>query len=263
MLWEVWRYWTTPAPACARKLGHLHEAIAMAARYHRCRSAWDLHYQTCQEEIQQAMAKAPGRQTAILFGAGLLQDIPLAALSAHFEQVLLVDLVFLKEARTQAARYPNVQLIQRDVTESLDRLLAGVRRPVEPQWGLDLPVSLVVSLNLATQLPLLPAQYLLKQKAPEMEIDAYGQGLMQAHLAYLQRFQGAQVCLIADRFIEERRSGQVVDTLDPWWGVALPAPQHQWWWQAVPPKEGRGLARWHQVGVSHWRNPATPGLEGA
>ncbi len=256
MLQELWQYCTTPVPSSARKLGHLQEAIALSARYRRCQPAWDAHYQVCREEITHAIEKSSCRKRALILGAGLLHDLPLKALARAFEQVVLIDLVFLREARRRAAQYKNVILQQQDVTGALEALLKGQHQPQRPCWDGETPVSLVVSLNLVTQLPLRPAQFLLKQGVAPERIDAYGRALIQAHLDYLNQFTGAQICLIADRHIEERRQGRVVDVIDPWWGVPSPKPQRQWWWQAVPAKEGRGLARWHQVGVNHWFNAA-------
>jgi hypothetical protein len=120
---------------------------------------------------------------------------------------------------------------------------------------LDEGFDVVVSLNLITQLPLLPARWLLKKGVDQQQIDRYGRELIEAHLAYLRQFGDAQVCLIADRHIEERdRSGNRVDAIDPWWGVVPPRAQTSWWWQAVPPNEGGGISRHHHVGVSRWRN---------
>ncbi len=255
MLPELLQHALTPTrhPA-ARRMGYLYEAIALSARYRRCRSRWDPHYARCREVIEAALPES-GRR-ALILGAGTLRDVPLDRLSARFERVDLVDLVWLWPAHWRTRRHANVQLVEHDVTEALTSLMAGEMTVPQPRWGLDGGYDLVVSLNLATQLPLLPAQWLLKRKTEDRIIDAYGRALMQAHLDWLRAFPGAAVCLIADRLIETRAPGRPVEPLDPWWGVTPPPEEAHWWWEAVPRREGRGEARWHRVGVSRWRNPA-------
>ncbi|HIQ40067.1 MAG TPA: hypothetical protein EYH46_02715 [Sulfurivirga caldicuralii] len=255
MLKEWVQYWTTPVrhPA-ARKMGYLYESIALQARYQRCRAQWQSHYALCRQAITEAVADCQ-RGRVLILGAGLLDDIPLAHLSDRFDEVCLLDLVWLRAARRAAKPFANVSCIEHDVTESLLPLLQGKRTVATPTWGLDQGFSMVVSLNLVTQLPLLPARWLLRQQAAAVEIEHYAQELMRAHLAYLRQFDQAHICLIADRCIQKRdATGRQVDGIDPWWGLTPPPAQQAWWWEAVPLKEGGGYRRRHQVGVSFWRN---------
>jgi hypothetical protein len=79
-----------------------------------------------------AAERAPGRRKALLFGAGLLHDIPLRALAARFEEVVLADIVHALPSRLAARRFPNVRLLTLDVTGvmgELPRLRAQSGRP--------------------------------------------------------------------------------------------------------------------------------------
>lgn len=256
MLWEAWQYLTTPASPIARKMGYLYEAIAMAARLGRCRYSWQPHYQQCQQAIKHAMVQCKTKRTALIMGAGSLQDIPLAQLSVEFERVLLVDMVFLKHAKHQAATYSNVQCIELDVTESVENIFHGVMQITAPQaWLSDDQVDLVVSLNLITQLPLLPVSWLMKHfHIDETQADKIGQALISAHLAYLQKFN-APVCLIADRMDREFDSqNQLIDEFDPWWGITQPGLVQSWDWELMPLAESGRLrkSQVNQVGVSYF-----------
>ncbi len=256
MLAEWLQYWTTwPAVPQARTLGYLYEAIALQARRRRCAAAWSDHYARCRTAIEQ-LAVRPGARWLIL-GGGLLEDIPLEWLVQQGVQVDVVDIVFLRSARRRARGLESVRLIERDVTEHLRRLVQGDLTPLVPAWGIDAGYDTVVSLNLATQLPLLPAQYLLKGGVEDSRIDAYGRALLRAHLDYLRSFPAAQVLLIADRHIETLdRSGRLVDEIDPWWGVTPPEAVEQWRWEAVPLHESGGRTRRvHTVDLSRWVNP--------
>lgn len=225
----------------------------MAARSKRCNQQWGEHYAHCQQSIRLAMDACSTHQTALIFGAGSLNDVPLASLSEQFERVLLVDLLFLKSARKKIQPYPNIQLIEADVTESIQTVYQGQITPNKPQrWLDDASISLVVSLNLITQLPLLPAKWLIKQGGYEDgEIESLSKLMIQQHVDYLSAFNG-QACLIADRWDTEfDRNGKVVDEFDPWWEIKQPQTLTEWDWELVPIGEGKpGLSQKNRVGVS-------------
>jgi len=234
-------------------MGYLHESIAMASRSKRCQKQWGEHYQHCQNTIIQAIDQCNDFNTAIILGAGSLRDIPLETLSQRFQQVLLVDLSFLKSARDQVKAFSNVALIDADITENISHFYQGDTRVIEPQrWLDDLGVSLVVSLNLITQLPLLPAKWLMKRyQVKEDLIDKMSKQLIQHHLNYLQAFSGVK-CLIADRWDTEfDAEGNIIDEFDPWWDITQPETVKEWDWELVPIGEGKTKSvQKNRVGVS-------------
>lgn len=254
MIWEAWQHFSTkPKIVEAKTMGYLKETIAMSARAKRCKKEWGLHYQQCQNSILEGVQRCVQRRKVLIFGAGTLQDIPLDELSSLFEQVILVDLVFLNSAYQIAAKYPNVELVEHDVTESLEWISQGQVLAQNPgHWMDDSEIDLVVSLNLITQLPLIPVRWLMTDfKFKEEEVDIIGKQLIFAHLNYLKQFKG-EVCLIADREdVEFNRKGKEVDRFDPWWDVEPPKSEYTWEWEVVPLGEG-AQGRWQKntVGVS-------------
>lgn len=217
----------------------------MAARARRCRRQWDRHYRHCEEAIVNAAKDLESRRTVLIIGAGSLRDVPIDYLAQTFEQVLLVDLVFLKAARRQAALYSNVELIEYDITESLPGIFDGNSSIPQPsRWLDDERVDLVVSLNLITQLPLIPVrQLIVNYHISELQADELGRELIRAHLDYLQRF-ACRVCLIADReSVEYNVYDEETDRLDTWWEVAPPPETESWEWELIPFGEGRANRR--------------------
>ncbi|MDY0135626.1 MAG: hypothetical protein RBS36_00515 [Thiomicrospira sp.] len=254
MLWEVWQHWRTPSAPYLKQMGYVYEAIAMQARAARCRYTWFQHYQRCQQTIKVLGEQCESRRKILILGAGSTQDIPLAYLNETFEQVVLVDLVFTRNVLKQVQAFERVECVLADVTDSVEGFYHGVLHLNTPQgWLDDDEVDLVVSLNMATQLPLLPVRWLLDHfSLSEAQIEHIGQGLMRQHLDYLARFN-ARVCLIADRVNREfNREGELVEHLDPWWGLTPPPALTQWDWQVIPFGEGkrRGVRQVNQVGVS-------------
>ncbi len=242
MLKEFWQYLSnSPEHPVAKKMGFLTEAIAMEARAKRCQATWQAHYQRCQKVILDASKRAVQKRTVLILGAGSLYDIPLGILSAQFERVILVDLVFLKSAHQQVQYFNNVELIEHDITESLERIMIGlpfVETPIS--WLEDPHIDLVISLNLITQLPLIPVRWLMKHfEVSDQEGEILGKQLILAHLHYLQSFHG-EVCLIADREgIEFNAQGDEIERFDPWWDIEAPEvfspkAEYSWQWELIP-----------------------------
>ena len=254
MIKEFWQYIVTPTELpVAKEMGFLKEAIAMGARAQRCHRQWDAHYLKCKEAIVAATLRAVQKRTVLVFGAGSLKDIPLSYLSSQFSKVILVDLVFLKPARRVASNYSNVQLIEHDVTETLKWLQQGQTLVQSPSsWLSDSSIDLVVSLNLITQLPLIPVRWLMDEhRLSESEADIVGKQLIFAHLSYLKQFSG-EVCLIADRLdIEFDSQGIELDRFDPWWDVEQPKTDIHWEWEVMPLGEkDHSKSQKNLVGVS-------------
>ncbi|HEY9193585.1 MAG TPA: hypothetical protein VIO81_11990, partial [Methyloversatilis sp.] len=135
---------------------------------------------------------APPKHAWIL-GAGLLHDVPLDALLALFERIDLVDVAFSPTARAAARAHPNrVACVTLDVTGVLDDLKRdpALAAPEPP------PGTWVASVNILSQLPLLPCMALLAAGMPDAEVERYGQALQQAHVALLGRARHA--CLIIE-----------------------------------------------------------------
>ncbi|GAB6070051.1 hypothetical protein JCM30760_11480 [Thiomicrorhabdus hydrogeniphila] len=254
MIVELWKYLTTsPKIEQAKTMGYVKESIAMEARATRCQQAWNDHYQHCQNTILKAIDRAVQHRTVLIFGAGSLKDLPLAELSEKFETVLLVDLVFLKSAQTYSKSFSNVLLIEHDVTESLEWISQGeaiVQTPTA--WLDDFSIDLVISLNLITQLPLIPARWLLTDFGfSEQDADIVSKQIIFAHMHYLRQFSG-EVCLIADRLgVEFNAQGQEIDRFDPWWDIESPKIESSWYWEVIPLGENKSK-KWQKnlVGVS-------------
>jgi hypothetical protein len=285
---EWLQYLTTPTQLkVARKMGYLTEAIAMAARRGRCQQAWQAHFEQCQQAILQLTRHCQSKRKIVILGAGSLRDIPLARLSADFEKVVLVDIVFLSEARRFAKRFSNVELVEADITGWSSPILEGVyqkpsrlkadlallkaegfqnsekiqnnARIPSPAKSLssimDAEVDAVVSLNLITQIPLIPVRWLIeKRDFPEALAGELGHAIVQQHLNWLQSLP-AQVCLIADRLDQEfDDQGRVIDEWDPTWEVELPVAEKKWTWTLMPIGEyHKSKGQRNLVGVSYFR----------
>lgn len=229
----------TPCSAAGRQLGYLHELIAIGARHRRCRAAWADHLARSRRAVGAAIARAAGRQTAVVLGSGLLLDLPLAELAAAFERVVLVDAVHPLAARRQMRRHANVERVTADVSGALEALRAGDAFPVPRPFPRlhEADVDLVVSLNLLSQLGVLPEDWLRRRGADTAKAAELGAALTRAHLADLARCR-ATVCLISD--VEWRRvdpAGEIVERGSSIFDVPPPPAAEEWLWDIAPAPE--------------------------
>lgn len=242
MLLDLLEYVITPCSWPARSLGFLTSSLQVQARYRRCRRAWEPHLAHTRRVILAAAARCPRRRKAVILGAGLLHDIPLRELAAMFAEVVLVDIVFPWSSRLAAARFRHVRCLTADVTGTLHALPRAVRDPAlplprsEPVLFLDDPaLDLTVSVNLLSQLPVIPA-HCLQRRAPAA-LDAWSRELQEAHLDYIRRLAGRKVIITDTAGTRRDLAGAIVERWDNLHGLVLPPATETWEWNLAPAPE--------------------------
>ena len=240
MFAELWQYvWLRPKLPYVKAMGFAKESIAMQSRAKRCAQQWQSHYQHCQRAITDFVQQQSSHQHIMVMGAGSTQDIPLEYLSQTYQKVTLVDLVFLPAARKRCRAWENIELLEYDVTQSLHGIWLGSNEVKPPnQSMISADIDAVISLNLVTQLPLLPLKWLRAHYSlSDAESEVLAQSLIQNHLNFLRRCRSA--LLIADVLGQSLEDGKVVDEYDPWWGIDVPHSPSQWTWEIIPDGEVR------------------------
>ncbi|MBC8242194.1 MAG: hypothetical protein H8E30_17210, partial [Alphaproteobacteria bacterium] len=171
MLYEVYQHLTTPCPHPIKDMGYLKELIGMMARHRRCQAAWLPHLNQCRDWIIKSMQGCEKRSRVVVLGSGLLNDVPLDELSRGFEQVVLVDILHLPLVRKALKAYDNVELIEADISGFVGALYRHVNEdaplvlPDNPAMPTD-RADLVISLNVLSQLPILPMEFATSKKKP-------------------------------------------------------------------------------------------------
>lgn len=198
----------------------------------------------------EAAEQCDTRDTVLVFGAGLLHDIPLTELLDMFQRVILADLLFMTPARRAARGQERIELVTLDVTASLSSLAEGNTELTQPTAYLHDPsISLVISASILSQLFVVPNAYLEKNFGQsDAESERLGQALVRAHLAYLGAFD-CPVALVADEaHIIRDRSGAETATASALHDVPLPPGGKSWDWDICPLGEiDRDHAVMHRV----------------
>ena len=239
MLSEWFTHLTTPAPETAKRLGYLKEQIAIAARHRRNAAAWKDHLERTRRFVMWSAANTPGQDKVVILGSGGLLDVPLGDLADDFGEVVLVDIIHTPAVQRWAAQYPNLRLVEADLTGLIDDLAEGEMPDTPPQPDFpDGDADLVVSLNLLGQLPLIPTRHMTEKQA-----KAFAEEIQRQHLRALQAAPG-RVCLITETHREFVEDGDVDETEAALGDIKLPEPDESWLWELAPAPEverGRDL----------------------
>lgn len=246
MLKELLTYFTNPCPKHIRHMGYLYEAIAMRERYRRNKASWLKHLENSKNFILTTSEKIQNRHKIIIIGSGLLFDVPLKQLADLFKEVILVDIVHLTEVRRHTKRYKNVSLVEYDVTNTAKILFQNIKNGIMdlPDSLPDLPTdigiepeaSLVVSLNILSQLPVIPHLYSIR-KCPETEarkMETWCREIIESHISWLFSMP-CDSCMISDHeFTKKDKNGRIIEKGSTVYGVNLPEFENQWTWSIAP-----------------------------
>lgn len=189
MLHEFLVHLTTPCSSHFRAMGYLDEALAMQKRFRR-RNTWQIHLDNSRRFVLSCAEKCRTRNKAVILGSGLLLDVPLAELSSLFQEVLLIDVVCLPQIRKQIRQFSNAKFIEHDVSTVAERLYENQHKGVPdlPDAMLDTTphydgADFVVSLNLLSQLWVIPRSFILKRRPvpDEEQLDAWCGSIVESH----------------------------------------------------------------------------------
>ncbi|MEK6742852.1 MAG: hypothetical protein AABZ15_04555 [Nitrospirota bacterium] len=259
MLLDLFTHLTTSCSPYVRRLGYLDEAIAMRSRYRRNRTAWQPHLNNTRRFVLAVAEKVLHRDKVVVLGSGLLLDVPLAELTGMFREVVLMDTVCLPEVRKQIRGYGKVSFIERDVTNIAERLYTNRQQGI-PELPRAVPVEidndadLVVSLNILSQLWVMPRTYVSSQRPalPHDQVEDWCRQIEEFYYSSL-RSLSCDVCLIADHeVVKLDTDGAIISRASTVYDLVLPAPDASWTWNIAPAtNNARSASKELVVGAWH------------
>lgn len=226
-------------------MGYVRELKALRARRNRCRDAWQPHIERTRALVLEAAAQCEQHRSALIIGSGLLFDVPLEELSRRFDSVVLVDIVHLWSVHRQAVRFSNVRLLPLDVTGVVERCHEMARkrsRAPLPQHPVDCllgePFDLVASINVLSQLPVVPNGYVSRRvwSLTKGQVRVFSRALVRNHLDWICSFPGT-ACLVTDLERLHIDECGAVSREGSLWGVELPEGGRDWLWDLAPRPE--------------------------
>lgn len=237
MIAEALEWLATPCPLYVRRLGLLSESIAISARHRRCREAWAPHLEESRAAVRNAISRTPRRRTALVMGSGALLDLPLDELAAAFRRVVLVDLVHPWRARLATRRFSNVTRITDDIGGILEAVSRGeLVRPRPFPVLADPEVDLAISLNVLSQLPVIPVRR-LDGRIEDEALAQTAQDLVRQHLADLDRSRATTLLISDVERILLARNGRELERASLIADVPEPVSDRSWEWNIAPAPE--------------------------
>ncbi len=252
MIFEAIQHILTPASPEAKAMGYVREAIAIEARYYRCRSFWASHLDKCRHHIIAAASELTKNSTIMVIGSGGLHDVPVTELLAHGHKLLLVDIVHLPRIRKDYGNHSNIRIIEQDVTGLAKPLYD--KKPAIPENRNSLPeADLVISLNILSQLPINIHSFARKHKISLP--DNFAAVIMDTHLNMLEEL--APDCLVISdlerQYEMDKRTIKTEDALPDSICRRLCAPDDKWDWHIAPKGEAdKNISVTHHVAC--WGN---------
>ena len=204
-------------------------------------SGWDSHLEKCRSYILKAIDKhKPGKVTVL--GSGWLLELPIAEIVEKTGKVSLIDIIHPPDVIRQAGSIDNVELIESDVTgglieqvwkkissypffrkaDNLEGIIVNEYKPVSDP-------GMIISLNLITQLEVLPVRFLKKKaRISGDEMLRFRKSIQEKHIDFLSKYRSV---LITDyEEVITGRSGEI--TRIPTFIADLPQvmEKEEWTW---------------------------------
>lgn len=223
-------------------MGYYSYQEGLVYRHLRQKGGWDSHLENCRRFILKAAELLKPQRVTVL-GSGWLLDFPLAELLEKNIEILLIDIVHPPEVRKQLEGIDRVRLVEADLTgglieelwekagrlpfyrklHSIDTLNINEFRPAVEDPGM------VVSLNILSQLDVLPVRLLRKKSsATEDELIKFRREIQQKHLSFLQKHKSVLITDVREIFSDRR--GQLTEEQT----VVVPLPgaeiTEKWTW---------------------------------
>lgn len=206
-------------------------------------NGWLSHQQKCRNFILKAIEFFKPAKITVL-GSGWLMELPLIEMAEQTNEICLVDIIHPPEVVTQASSLKKVKLIEDDVSGGLIEMVweaAGKRTFlnrlksldgfVVPEYRSLADPGLVISLNILTQIEVLPLALLRKKtKASDDEYLLLRKKIQSKHLEYLKLHDSVIISDISELFTRAGGKTEKVNTLL----VDLPEGiiRDKWQWDA-------------------------------
>lgn len=242
MLFDLVDFARNPYPLHLAPMGYVKEARWMARRARQLEPAWRDHLQATRQTIEESVHLCAEHGTVVVAGSGALSDVPIDLLCDAFDKVILLDIFHTRATRRAARTRPNVELIAVDVTGVAKPVFAVARRrnggvlpkSIPPVLNTR-PVDLIVSVNLLSQLAVLPCAFLKGHcpAIPAARLNTFARDLIDTHLQWLVQ-SAERVCLVADVCRREEMLHGAVIRKNIVADVDLPPPDKTWDWRIAP-----------------------------
>jgi hypothetical protein len=223
------------------RLGYYDYQHGLIHRHLNQDEGWNSHLNRCRNYIINAVREMkPGKVTVL--GSGWLLDLPLSEILETVNSVTLIDIVHPPEAKSQVAALPGVEIIEDDATGGVvswvwekTRKTSFFMKPKTigdldiPEFVMNGDPGLVISLNLLSQLDVLPVEFLRKRtRIKEEEIQRFRKLIQENHLKFLSGHTSLMISDICEIFTDS--SGKTSEEKTVIADIPSGARREEWTW---------------------------------
>jgi hypothetical protein len=187
---------------------------------------WANHQEHCRNFILKALDLIKPEKVTVL-GSGWLLDLPFAEIIERTSKVYLIDIIHPPDVISQVQNYPNVELIEQDITGGLisevwqkTRKYSFMRRfksleSIEiPEYKADYEPGMVISLNILTQLESLLVDFLKKRsRLRDIDFSPFKSEVQRKHLDFLNKHKSVIVTDYAEVITSRKGVIKTIPTL--------------------------------------------------
>ena len=233
---------TVPDKAILHKFGYHSNQEGIALRYVREDDNWVSHLANTKRFIISSVRKIRPHVVTIL-GSGWLLDVPVQELLMHTSRVRLVDIVHPPDILKKYEGISAVEIVVDDISGGLIALTWDMAESkIKPTFeqiisSLELleykPIDeqgMVISVNILSQLPSLPFEFLVKKKLiTDDQYPVFAAKVQEKHLAFLKKNKGV---LITDyEEVHTDRKGLNTKELPVYCKLPAGQKREEWTWQ--------------------------------
>jgi hypothetical protein len=203
--------------------------------------SWNTHLKNCRNFILKSLDFYTPPVVTVL-GSGWLLDLPLREIAERASEINLVDIVHPPEVKSQISDMKNVVLREEDISGGLISEVwykAGRRSFFNKLRSLDdiritgyqpqFETGMIISLNIFTQLEVLPVE-LLKKKAiaNEESFIRFRKKIQQNHLSFLKNHESVLITDLSEVITE--KSGRIRENSSVLIGLPEGKLKEEWTW---------------------------------
>ena len=208
------------------KLGYYDYQHGLILRHLGQEDGWQNHLNNCRNYILKAVDIVKPKKVTVL-GSGWLLDFPLKEIVEMNIHVTLIDIVHPPDVIKQISSLKNVELIEEDVTGGLvheiwkKTVSVPIFRKLRTYDDLKIPrfrftddPGLVISLNILSQLDVLPLKFLKKKsKCDESQCAGFKAEIQRKHIECLFKYNSVLITDTEEVFFKKSGESFTVKTV--------------------------------------------------
>jgi len=208
------------------RLGYYNYQSGLIYRHLGQEDGWNSHLDNCRRFILKAIDDIKPEKITVL-GSGWLLDLPLNEILDKVRSVTLIDIIHPPEALRQISAFKNIVAVEADVTgglieevwtkageSSFYRKLKTLDGIKVPDYDINGDPGLIISLNILSQLEVLPLKLLRKRSSvTEEEYTRLRIEIQKKHIDFLSKHNSILITDYSEIFTDRRGISNEVKTV--------------------------------------------------